>query len=55
MNHNVFRQIGLRLGVLGAIFGILTLIAFFMGLPQPWVWAAMFTMLSWTTVVRNLI
>lgn len=55
MNHNVFRQLGIRLAFMVGIFLILTLVIYFTGLPQPWVWASMATLFLWKTVMSKML
>lgn len=55
MNFSIARQIMIRITVLVGIFLICTVGIYFLGLPKPWAWAAMLTMLSWTTFVSKLI
>lgn len=55
MNHNIVRQITIRIGVLAALFLFLTAGVYLIGLPMPWAWAAMLTMLAWTSIIRNIV
>jgi hypothetical protein len=55
VNYHPLRQIGIRIAVLVFLWLVLTLLVYLVGLPKPYAWAAMLTMLSWSTFLRNFI
>ena len=55
MNHNIFRQLGIRLAICVVIFALLWLLfGLGLGLPSSYAWAAMVTFLAWTSIVRHI-
>lgn len=52
--HHIYRQYLYRLAAMAIIFLVFTLIAYLIGLPSPWVWSILLTILI-QSYVRKII